>query len=380
MKILHIIYTLGISGAEKYLRHLLPGLKNYGIETHLIIICTKETHHLLTQFTAELNNDGVQTSLIDSSKIKFIFAAKEINRYCLKNNIKIIHSHLSNSDLIAVMVKKFYNPKIIIISTKHGYDENVLQVYEPGKTIAPKNFYYLVTKYLQNNIDKNIAVSKGISDLYFDFGLSSYRFPVIHHGIHIPHFDKLDYEATCRRSKVQLIIVGRIEQFKGHHFLMTAMVEIVRMFPECKLLVLGQGSAKKKLQDQIVSLGITNNVEFLGFQPHPYSFISNSDVIILPSLFEPFGLVYIEAFALKVPVVAFDTAAGNEIMQNNVTGVMVPKGDSAMLAQKIIYLLQNIGERNRIAETAYEAYEERFTTQTMIRNTAEWYKNNFDLK
>ena len=375
MKILHLIYTLGISGAEKYLKYLLPGLKLQGVEAHLVIVCTKETHHLLLDFAEGLNSKGVPTLVIDTTKLKFIFAAKKINDYCKKNEISIIHSHLSNSDLIAVIIKKFFNSKIFLISTKHGYDENVLQIYKPGKTIPPKTLYYRVTKYLQKNIDKNIAVSKGISDLYFDFGLAE-EMPVIHHGVAIPHFEKDLFTLQCRKADMQLIIVGRIEQFKGHHFLMEAMVDVVKIFPDCKLLVVGEGSAKTRLEAQVNMLGIKNNVEFVGFQPHPYSYISNSDVIILPSLFEPFGLVYIEAFALRVPVVAFDTHAGNEIIENNVTGLMVPKGDSALLAAKIIFLLQNEKERERLSAKAYETYLEKFTTDTMVRNTAQWYKNN----
>lgn len=375
MKILHLIYTLGISGAEKYLKYLLPGLKLQGVETHLVIVCTKETHHLFLDFAEGLIDKGVPTLVIDTTKFKFIFAAKKINDYCKNNEISIIHSHLSNSDLIAVIIKKIFNSKIFLISTKHGYDENVLQIYEPGKTTPPKTLYYWVTKYLQKNIDKNIAVSKGISDLYFGFGLAE-KMRVIHHGVDIQPFEKDLYALQCRKSTMQLIIVGRIEQFKGHHFLMEAMVEVVKVFPDCKLLVVGEGNAKTRLEAQVNMLGIKNNVDFMGFQPHPYSYISNSDVIILPSLFEPFGLVYIEAFALRVPVVAFNTCAGNEIIENDVTGLMVPKGNSALLAEKIIYLLQHEDERKRLSEKAYETYIEKFTTDIMIRNTAQWYRGN----
>ena len=100
---------------------------------------------------------------------------------------------------------------------------------------------------------------------------------------------------------------------------------------------------------------------------------SFSDVIILPSLFEPFGLVYIEAFALKTPVVAFNTPAGNEIMVNNETALLVDKGDSKALAEKIIYLLKNTEERNKITNQAFEKYKNSFTTEIMVKNTAKWY-------
>jgi glycosyltransferase involved in cell wall biosynthesis len=114
----------------------------------------------------------------------------------------------------------------------------------------------------------------------------------------------------------------------------------------------------------------------LGFQQNPYAFVANSDIIVQPSLFETFGLVYIEAFALKVPVIAFDVPAGNEVMENNRTGLLVPKGDSNLLAEKIIYLSGNPQERARIAGNAFTAYQEKFTTDIMIKNTASWYLAN----
>ncbi|MBK7124096.1 MAG: glycosyltransferase [Chitinophagaceae bacterium] len=137
--------------------------------------------------------------------------------------------------------------------------------------------------------------------------------------------------------------------------------------PGTKLLVLGEGSEKDNCMQQVARLGLQNHVAFLGFKTHPYSYISHSDVIILPSLFEPFGLVYIEALALKVPVVAFNTPAANEIIENNETGLLVDKGDHKALAEKIIYLLSNPAERNNIAERAYAKYKSHFTTGVMIQ-------------
>lgn len=377
MKILHLIHTSGISGAEKYLKHLLPGLHQYGIQAHLIIVCQKKNHQL-QELATDLTGEGVPANLITTSRAGLLLAAGKINKYCKTNGIHIIHSHLINTDVVAFLVKKIFDRSITLISTKHGYDERVLQDYDPTTAKPDKTFYYRVAKYLQKSIDKNIAVSKGISDLYFNLGLSKFHFPVLHHGVDISPFRPDEYKAECRRADLQLVIVGRIEKFKGHYFLIEAMQKVVKVFPGIKLLILGEGSTRKELEDQVEALNLGRNVDFLGFQPHPYSYISNSDVVILPSLFEPFGLVYIEAFALKVPIVAFDTAAGNEIMENDVTALMVPKGDSEQLAAKIIHLLQHPEERRRLSEAAYEVYKAKFSTSTMKKNTANWYHDNLN--
>ena len=96
---------------------------------------------------------------------------------------------------------------------------------------------------------------------------------------------------------------------------------------------------------------------------------------MLPSLFEPFGIVYIEAFALRIPVVAFDVAATNEIIENNSTGILVEAKNSIALAEKIIFLLQNPEEKERLVKNAYETYLGHFNTDRMVKETADWYKN-----
>jgi glycosyltransferase involved in cell wall biosynthesis len=373
LKILHLIYTHGISGAEKYLKHLLPGLKAYGIDCDLIVVCPKNAEAVLNPYCAELNSLGIKTTLILGTRLTVFATAKKINSYLKASKISIVHSHLLNSDFIAAVIKTFFFRNLYLISTKHGYQEKVLQQYAPGNQWHPNDLYYFITKFTLSRIDKNIAVSKGIAELYHDIKLSKEVYPFIHHGVKVEDFNKEDYRSECRLADPQLIIVGRIELFKGHHFLIDALSLVTGEFPGVKLLILGEGSEKNNCVERINRLGLQKNVEFLGFKAHPYSYISLSDVIILPSLFEPFGLVYIEAFALKTPVVAFNTRAGNEIMENNETALMVEKGDSGGLAQKIVYMLKNAGERSRIAEQAYTKYKNSFTTEVMVRNTANWY-------
>ncbi len=112
----------------------------------------------------------------------------------------------------------------------------------------------------------------------------------------------------------------------------------------------------------------------MGFRQDPYKYILQSDILVQPSMFESFGLVYIEAFALKIPVVAFDAPAANEIITDNETGILTPKFNSEILAQKLIFLLKNPEERKRISENAYQRFLDHYTADRMINETAAWYK------
>jgi len=374
VRILHAIYTHGVGGAEKYLKHLLPGLKGYGIDCDLIVVCTPKTESTFATYCNEVNDSGIKTTLIVAEKYSFFKTAKKVNNYLKGEKIDILHTHLFHADLMGAILKTFFNKKIRIISTKHGYQEKVLQQYDPVNYKKPNDLYYYITRYILRKIDINIAVSKAMADLYFNLGISNTHFPYIHHGITFPEFDKSNNE-SYRKATPQLITVGRVEIIKGHHFLVDAMPAILKVFPETKLLILGEGNEKAKCEEQVKNMGLQNNVEFMGFVQQPYQYISNSDIVIQPSFFESFGLVFIEGLALKTPIIAFDVPAGNEILENDKTALLVSKGDSQALAEKIIYLLKNPDVAKQIAENAYEKYKKEFTTEAMVEKMAAWYKS-----
>lgn len=373
MKISHLIFSEQVAGAEKYLLDLLPGLQNGSIETHLICVTPLKDEYKFTGFCEELNSQGVKTVLITGTVTSFLSIARRINIYLRENDIIYLHAHLFKSDLLAVMVKKIFNKKIILLSTKHGYEEKYCSNYHHYKGKIKYDLYYFISKYLNACINHQFAVSKAMADLYYQLKLTPDRLTFIHHGVKIRSVVEIDRPGKYRFDNKQLIILGRLEEVKGHKYLLDALPTVIRVFPDLKLLVVGNGTQLEQLRTQSRELGIQNNILFLGFQQNPYTYIAHSDIMVSPSLYESFGLVFIEAFAIKVPVVAFDAPAANEIITDNETGLLVPVNNSQALAEKIIYLLQDPAERSRIAENGYKKYVDYFNTSRMIKETTDWY-------
>ena len=167
MHILHLIYTGGVSGAERYLLNLLPETNKDGITCELLCVCPNKNVASMQAYCAEMNGKGIKTILLQSSsKLSFLFTARKISRYLKVNNIKIIHSHLFNADLIAFLVKKMYFRKLIILSTKHGYEEEYLVRYGLGNKKIRRNLYYYISKTIVKSIDYNLAISRAISEMY----------------------------------------------------------------------------------------------------------------------------------------------------------------------------------------------------------------------
>ncbi len=378
MKILHLIYTDAVAGAEKYLKHLLPALSQKGIEPYLYIVCTKNSYKNIREFEQSLLDMGVKVKVYFSTRYGLMQAAYHIARYMKKQQITFLHSHLLSSDIIASLIKLIFNKKVITISTKHGYQENILRQIpylspQELRQQAVNTLYFNLSRFLVKHTDYVYAVSAAVSKLYQELGLTGNRMPFIHHGVRVPEPAINNFD-VFRRSSPQLVIVGRLETFKGHAFIISAMPEILKRYPAGKLVIVGNGSEMDNLKSLADDLAVSNSIHFTGFHPDPYSFVYHSDLIILPSLFEPFGLVYIEAFALSKTVVAFDTAAGNEIIKNNVTGVLVPDLDARKLAEAILDLLDDENKRTEIGMAAYQSYIEKFTVDKMADATSTYYR------
>jgi glycosyltransferase involved in cell wall biosynthesis len=373
LKIAHLIYSKQVAGAEKYLLSLLPGLKSKGIDCSLICVTTPAFQDQFSDYCAEMRQLGVPAVLLVSRRNHFK-TAKLIAGYLRSNDIPDLHSHLFKADLLAVMVKRLFFKKIFLLSTKHGYQEKYLVSWPSHKGKIIRNGYYYISKFVARNIDEHVAVSNAISQMYYGLTLTKTPPKYIHHGIELTYKDGWK-DPSFRISENQLVIAGRLELMKGHKYLIDAMTLIKEVFPKVKLLVIGDGSQRELLEKQAADAGIKEHIDFLGYRADVHAFISNSDIIILPSLFEPFGLVYIEAFALHVPVIAFDVPATNEIIENNETGMLAPVFDSKKLAEHVLFLLKNNEERKRIADKAFDKYITHFNRERMISDTIAWYRS-----
>src|SRR6478672_7463806 len=219
MKILHLIYSDKVAGAEKYLRHLLPGV-NQRLECRLWIVCPATSLKVFTDFANSFSNTGIVVEVSVAEKSSFLSTAKQISQYCKQHQLNVIHSHLFNADIIAVMIKRLFYKNVILVSTKHGYQEEVLIAYDPVRPAGKKNLYFFITRFLLKYIDHNISISRGISALYKNIGLTNEYFPVIYHGVNVPPSDPIQVDdPSLGETAHRLIIMGRLEKFKGHIYL-----------------------------------------------------------------------------------------------------------------------------------------------------------------
>ena len=141
-----------------------------------------------------------------------------------------------------------------------------------------------------------------------------------------------------------------------------------------KLFIIGEGELRDKLLAQTDRLGLINKIEFLGYRREVMECINSFDFCVLPSLYEGFGLVAIEAFMNGKTIVATDIPGVNEIV-NDKNGILVPVKDSERLAEAIKLLASDSSLREILANQAKKDYEERFSYPIFIDSYRKYYRN-----
>ena len=135
-----------------------------------------------------------------------------------------------------------------------------------------------------------------------------------------------------------------------------------------RLAVLGKGDHAEQLKEKVRELGLEDQIIFMGHQdPHPFFHFSRFSIV--SSLCEPFGLITLESWLHKKAVVAFDVPAINEVIENNVNGILVEPFNINELAKKIIFMFENSGTCSKMGEKGYEKSLQEYNLKKM---TAEY--------
>jgi len=177
-------------------------------------------------------------------------------------------------------------------------------------------------------------------------------------------------------GKKVVLYVGRITEKKGVHHLLRAFAIASNQASGLALVYCGKGSMDQTLRTMTEQMGLAGNVLFAGPIPHdqlpPY--YAMCDVLAVPSTYENLGLSPLEAMSCGRPVVASDTGGLPEIVEHMKTGLLVPPGDPAALAQSLLTLVQDDELAQRFGDSGRKAVLERYTTAKCLEATIGVYR------
>jgi glycosyltransferase involved in cell wall biosynthesis len=210
------------------------------------------------------------------------------------------------------------------------------------------------------------------------------RVHVVHNGVPLEQFapgeapSGLRYQLGIKPGAPVACVVGRLTPWKGHPVLLSAWARVSRRMPEARLLVVGEvafweQSYEQELREVAVELGLEECVRWLGFREDVPELLRASDLLVLPSIDEPFGRVIIEAMATELPVVATNSGGVPEIVVDEQTGLLVPPGEVDPLAEAIAELLSDPARARQMGAAGRRRALERFDVRRVAQQVGVIY-------
>jgi glycosyltransferase involved in cell wall biosynthesis len=167
--------------------------------------------------------------------------------------------------------------------------------------------------------------------------------------------------------------VGRLEEQKGHRYLLEAVTELAGRLPDLKVLLVGEGRQRQKLESLVRELGVAEVVRFLGTRRDLPLIYRALDLFVLPSLWEGLPLALLQAMGSGLPVVATRVSGVQEAVQDGLTGCLVAPGDAGALTEAILELYARPKTRLRLGEAARATVRENYSQEAMLRQLERLY-------
>ena len=345
--ILHISRTMDIGGAERIVYQLSSDLKDEFDSVHVA-----STGGI---WESNLAAKGIQHHKIidiDSKNpltvLKLLYSIRQIIK---QKGITIVHTH-HRMAAFYIRLLKLVHPKLIHVYTAHNVFKDKLPLYG----FALKNA-------------KSVAVGEAVNkNLKEDVGITDSR--VIYNGVVLKETDD-QVDEIISYGGIKLGCIARLSEQKGLTYLLDAMSLLT--IKDIRLFIVGEGELREELENKVKELNLQDSVIFLGYRKDIVECINSFDFCVLPSVFEGFGLVAIEAFMNSKTLVATDIPGLNEVVTNK-NGVLVPAKDPAALASAIDKLATDATLRQELASQAKKDYENRFSYPMFLENYRALYR------
>jgi glycogen(starch) synthase len=337
-------------GLARHVRKLSEALVDLGVDVHVL---TRGGE----QATVEEEMAGVQIHRIveperPTDLAQFVTWVERMNSDMLAAGVELgdrydfdlVHGHdwlvASACDHLA---RRYGTPLVTTIhATEFGRHQGWVEKH-------PQAHIHGVEKWISNRSDRVIACSLFMKEQIGEiFAVEAERVTVIPNGIDPGDMPPEDPEALARlRSEFAapdenlVLLIGRLVYEKGFQLALEAMPEVIRQVPNTRFLVAGSGTHEAELHKQAEDLGLMEHGTFLGWIGDDvlHSLYRISDLTVVPSIYEPFGLVALEAMALECPCVAADTGGLREVVPVEGAGLRFRASDPEHLAEAAIQVL-----------------------------------------
>jgi glycosyltransferase involved in cell wall biosynthesis len=226
-----------------------------------------------------------------------------------------------------------------------------------------------------------VAISQWVVERLVESGAPQDKIAVVYEGVEMPQTLTIEMRQRARRrlripdDAILLGSVGVLSPDKGHELLIRALAQVRTEFPECRLLLAGDGPSRLQLETLAKELGVAEKVIFAGFVTEIDSVYQALDVFLFPSSFEGLGTSLLSAMSYEVPSVTFQCCAFGEIIENDKSGLLVELGNVAEISQAVIRLLRDKEFARSIGQAGRARIAEKFSSTRMVAEMTKVYRD-----
>lgn len=326
MKILHIINSLHFGGAEKLLLDTVPEYIKRGIETEILLL---DDHK--TPFYTDLT-EKYHVKILSNTKKRSLYNPLHMLR--IRRYIKhydIIHVHLFPSLYWVALATLFLRHKTKLIVTEHNTENRRRNV----------SLLKYIDRYVYKKYDKIIAISEGVKEnLKKHLGKHDPMICTINNGIDTKRFKEANpYSKNTLGIPENAKIIVQVSSFTAQKDQDTLLKALSLLPEEVHVLLVGDGPLREEKKQLATTLKINHRVHFLGYRTDIPQLLKTSDVSVLSSHYEGFGLAIVEGMAAGNPCIGADVPGLSEVIGE--AGILFEKGSHIQLKEIVEQLLSD---------------------------------------
>jgi glycosyltransferase involved in cell wall biosynthesis len=284
------------------------------------------------------SSTGRGVRMVDLNARRALTSVVPLVRYLRRERPGVLISGALQTNIAAAWARRLARVPTRLVITEHAILSAVKESARHLSTRHRTRISPFFVRHFYPWADAIVAVSEGAAaDLARVAGIPRERIQVIHNPVGSPELlaraaEPFEHPWFDPGQPPVIVAVGRLDHFKDYPTLLQAFAQLRRDL-RVRLLVIGEGEERAKLESLAGSLGILSDVAFPGGVPNVMPFMKHAAVFALSSKTESFGIVLIEALAVDTPIVATDCRYGpREILQDGALGTLVPVGDANAMA------------------------------------------------
>ena len=377
LKILRIITRLNVGGPAQHVVFLTGGLDQGDFQSTLVFGGVDRNEGDMSYLARE---NGILFSEVDSLKNEAglwgnIWAFLQLYRLIRREKPALVHLHLLKARFLGGLAAKAAGVPLIL-ETLHG--DLLTGYYGYSKTWA-----ILMAERILGHLvmDKVLAISESVKENILRYHIASAgKIEVIPLGLELKNFMHHPQLTAGLKNKLAIQsghrlvgLVGRMVPIKGHYIFLNAVHRVLLKYPDVAFVLVGDGELRKSLELECQRLGIREKVTFLGWRRDLNRIYADLDVVALSSLNEGTPVSLFEAMAAGKAVVATNVGGVPDVVEDGVSGLLVPPKDSEALADAVIRLLKDDDLRRSLGECGRASVYPRYDLSRLVQDMKDLY-------